>query len=132
MAQRHRTTPLRLLAHLLAWTVPAAVAGALAALAAVPAGPASAATNLDGKQLFRQSRCDLCHGVSTAGIQPRATSEKMRGPDLVNLAERRSTDWLIAYMRGQERIDGDRHEPGFTGSDEELGALLSWLLEQKR
>jgi mono/diheme cytochrome c family protein len=101
-------------------------------LAAVPAGPAAAATTLDGKQLFQQSRCDLCHGVSTAGIQPRASSEKMRGPDLVNLSDRRSTDWLIAYMRGNERIGGEKHEPGFTGSDEELGALLSWLLDQKR
>lgn len=132
MDRRHHDVAFRSIARLFAWVAPVALAGALLTLAALPAAPTAATTSLDGEVLFRHFRCDLCHGVSTAGIQPRATSEKMRGPDLVDLADRRSADWLLRYKRGDERIDGKKHEPAFTGSDEELGALVSWLLRQKR
>lgn len=132
MEQRHHVFTSSPVTRLLVWIAPVTLAAVLLTLAAAPAVSVAADPGLDGKKLFQHFRCDLCHGVSTAGIQPRATSEKMRGPDLVNLADRRTADWLLRYKRGDERIDGKKHEPGFTGSDEELGALLGWLLEQKR
>jgi mono/diheme cytochrome c family protein len=106
---------------------------ALAALTtcfAVVGAPAGAtAETLDGKQVFLAQKCNLCHGVSTAGIQPTTKSEKMKGPDLVNLSQR-DAELLMDYLRREAEIDGKKHGKPFTGSDEELGARIAWLQKQ--
>ena len=97
---------------------------------AAPAA-AQAAKVLDGKQIFLAQKCNLCHSVSPAGIEATTKSEKMKGPDLVG-ASKKDAKLLNGYLRKTADINGKKHAKQFTGSDEELGALIAWLQKQEK
>jgi mono/diheme cytochrome c family protein len=100
-------------------------------LAVLYSGPASGqAGKLDGKAIFLAQKCNMCHSVSTADIEKTTKSEKMAGPDLVNVKTDAAT--LAKYLRKQADLNGKKHVKGFTGSDEELGALIAWIQAQKK
>ncbi len=102
----------------------------LAAAWACTAEPAlSHSERLDGKAVFLDSGCVTCHSVPSAGLTARV--EKMKASDLVDLGERYEAEWVAKYIRGTEKLDGMSHRKPFKGSDEELQALVDWLLEQK-
>lgn len=85
----------------------------------------------DGRQVFLESRCQNCHAVSSAGLEAKARSERLRGPDLVDVGQRHDRDWIGGYLRRKTKLNGKTHKLNFKGSDEELSALIDWLLEQK-
>ena len=87
-------------------------------------GAAQARKVLDGKQIFQAQKCNLCHSVPPAGIAATVKSEKMKGPDLVGLSKRDAT-LLNGYLRKTANINGKKHAKQFTGSDEEIGALIA-------
>ena len=58
---------------------------AVVLLAALYSGPAAGQAKLDGKAIFLAQKCNTCHSVSTEGIAATTKSEKMKGPDLINL-----------------------------------------------
>ena len=84
-----------------------------------------------GHQAFVGLKCNMCHDVSTVGIESKSKSEKMYGGDLVGLAEAWDAKGLAAYIAQQSEKDGKQHKKEFKGSDEELQVLVDWLLEQK-
>jgi len=92
---------------------------------------ASAFDDPDGKEVFETQKCNLCHDVSTVGIEAKTKSEKLKGPDLVNLADSYEADWIVKYVKKEAELDGKTHKKPFKGTDEELQALVDWLLEQK-
>lgn len=92
------------------------------------AQPASDAPQ--GQQVFLAQKCDTCHAVPTAAIQAKTSSDKMKGPDLVNLPLEAAT--LEAYLTQQGELDGKKHKKAVKAGDDELDALISWLLAQKR
>ncbi len=94
-------------------------------------GAAQAPKVLDGKQIFLAQKCNLCHSVPPAGIVAAVKSEKMKGPDLVGLSKRDAT-LLNAYLRKTANINGKKHGKQFTGSDEEIGALIAWLQKEEK
>lgn len=97
------------------------------------AAPAAAQTGkvLDGKQIFLAQKCNLCHSVSPAGIAATTKSDKMKGPDLVGLSKK-DAKLLNGYLRKTADINGKKHVKQFTGSDEEIGALIAWLQKQEK
>lgn len=92
---------------------------------------AQAAKVLDGKQIFLAQKCNLCHSVPAAAITATTKSDKMKGPDLVGEAKR-DAKLLNGYLRKTSDINGKKHAKQFTGSDEELGALIAWLQKQEK
>ena len=99
--------------------------------AVFPSGPAAGqAGKLDGKAIFLAQKCNVCHSVSTQGIERTMKSEKMAGPDLVNV--KTDAAFLTKYLRKAADKDGKKHGKAFTGSDEELGALIAWIQAQKK
>jgi mono/diheme cytochrome c family protein len=86
---------------------------------------------LDGKQIFLAQKCNLCHSVPPAGIAATVKSERMKGPDLVGLSQKDAT-LLNGYLRKTANINGKKHAKQFTGSDEEIGALIAWLQKQEK
>jgi mono/diheme cytochrome c family protein len=109
------------------------ILAAVVLLAVFYSGPASGApAKLDGKQIFLAQKCNLCHSVSSAGIERTMKSEKMAGPDLTNTAAKEDAGKLTKFLRKEGDLNGKKHGKGFTGSDEELGALVSWLQQQKK
>lgn len=100
----------------------------------VPPAPAPlpmAESHAAGRQVFLDQSCGTCHGVSTAGIEARVTSGPTAGGDLAGVGERRDRASLEAVLRQEETVDGKRHPKRFTGSQEELDALIDWLLAQE-
>jgi hypothetical protein len=60
----------------------AAVLGLVALLYATPSAGAPTPTTtdkvtFDGKEIFLAQKCDLCHTVSSAGIEAKTKSDKM-------------------------------------------------------
>ena len=90
-----------------------------------------AAEEADGKAVFEDQKCNLCHAVSTVGIEAKTKSEKLLGPDLVNMADSYEAEWLVQYIKKEVDKEGKSHTKPFKGSDEELQVLVDWLLEQK-
>jgi mono/diheme cytochrome c family protein len=91
-------------------------------------------TILDGKQIFLAQKCNLCHTVSSAGIEATTKSEKLKGPDLtVAMTEKmRDAEWINKFLRKKIELEGKKHAKEFKGSDEEIGALIAWLQKQKK
>ena len=114
------------------FVIPLAIVAALAVAFPTAAGPLPAGEGgMDGKAIFLAQKCDMCHSVSTAGIE--AKSKAMKAPDLVGVVTaEHDAKWIGEYVRKQVDLDGKKHGKAFTGSDEELKALISWLGEQKK
>jgi mono/diheme cytochrome c family protein len=93
---------------------------------------ASAGTGPDGKAVFLAQKCNLCHAVGAAGIEATTKSEKMKGPDLTGAVAERGAEWTAKFLKKEVDRDGKKHGKAFTGSDEELAALVAWLAEQKK
>ena len=104
---------------------------AVVLLAVFYSGPAAGqAGKLDGKAIFLAQKCNMCHSVPTQGIVRTMKSEKMAGPDLVNVKE--DAAFLNKFLRKQADLNGKKHGKAFTGTDEELGALIAWIQAQKK
>lgn len=101
-------------------------------LSTLYSGPAAGQTagKLEGKAIFLAQKCNVCHSMPTAGITRTVKSEKMAGPDLVNVKE--DAGVMAKFLRKQAEIGGKKHSKAFTGSDEELGALIAWIQAQKK
>jgi mono/diheme cytochrome c family protein len=98
-----------------------------ALVALVPTAHAAEPAKLDGKAIFQAQKCDMCHAVSSAGIQ---ATGKIKAPDLAGAAAKRDAATLAKFLRKQEVLEGKKHVKPFTGSDEELTALVAWLQKQ--
>src|SRR4051812_40276577 len=101
---------------------------AVVLLATLYAGSAGAAP--DGKAPFLAQKCKKCHNVPPPGIERAGKAGKMAGPDLVNLKVDAAT--LGKVLRRQAEVDGKKHPKEFKGSDEELNAVIAWILSQKK
>ncbi len=82
----------------------------------------------EGREVFLASKCHLCHSVEVAEVETKAKSEKMRGPDLSSAGEERGGDWLIAFLKRQETLEGKEHKKEFKGTDETLQIIVDWLV----
>ena len=99
---------------------------AVSAAASLPLS-ARAAEQLDGKKIFLAQKCETCHAVSSADIK---MTGKIKGPDLTGTVAKRDATLLSGYLRRNADLNGKKHVKPFTGSDEEMGALIAWLQKQ--
>ncbi len=99
-----------------------------AASKAAPTAAAKAASTLDGKAIFLANKCNTCHSVSSADIK--ATLKTSKAPDLTGVASKEDASFLAKFLRKKEARNGKMHMKAFTGTDEEIGALISWLHRQ--
>jgi mono/diheme cytochrome c family protein len=104
---------------------------AIVLLGVLYSGPAAGqAGKLDGKAIFLAQKCNMCHSVPTQGIERTVKSEKIAGPDLVNIKE--DAAFLTKWLHKQAELHGKKHGKLFTGSDEELATLVAWIQAQKK
>jgi mono/diheme cytochrome c family protein len=102
------------------------VSSAVFAGTAILAAGVSAATS-DGKQVFLDQKCNLCHAVSSAGIAP---TGKIKAPDLAGLASKEDPAWITKFLKKEVDKKGKKHIKPFTGSAEDLAAVVAWLERQ--
>lgn len=103
----------------------------LAVALALAPGMVSIGNAADGKALFLDKKCNLCHTIDSQGIVK--TSEKMKAPDLSNasgLVE--SADWLKSFLKKEVKKDDKGHQREFKGTDGELDAVVQWLMTLKK
>jgi len=103
--------------------------GASAVLAAMGLALAagSAQASAAGQSVFTEQKCDTCHAVPAVGIEAKVKSAKMQGPDLPTGSLSQEIERLTRVVQQEEQTNGKKHPKKFTGSDEELAALFSWL-----
>ena len=104
---------------------------AAAAKAATPAG----------QKVFTEAKCQMCHTVLSQGIgEPPAKDAKEEAedveedsgpPDLSAAGAGRTAEWLSLFMQKKETLNDKKHMKAFKGSDEDLTALVDWLLALK-
>jgi mono/diheme cytochrome c family protein len=86
----------------------------------------------DGKQVFLDKNCNMCHAVSTAEIEAKTRSQAMLGPDLATDARELTEERMVAYLKREADLEGKRHPRAFTGTQEELNALVTWIQQQQQ
>jgi len=82
----------------------------------------------DGKQVFIDKKCAMCHSVESVGIE---ATKKSGAVDLSNTGADVEADFMTKYLLKEEKIDDKAHKTKFNGTDEELKALVDWLLTLK-
>jgi cytochrome c5 len=82
---------------------------------------------LDGKQVFIDSKCNNCHTVTSMEI----TSKKDDATDLSNAGSVGTSELMKSYLLKEAKINDKNHKLKFKGTDEELNALVNWLLTLK-
>ena len=86
----------------------------------------------DGKSLFVDNRCGSCHYVSSLVIGKKpgdgATS---KAPDLSNVGNKYTADFMAKYLKKTEAINGRKHLASFKGTDGDLSTLTKWLATLK-
>jgi cytochrome c2 len=87
------------------------------------------AADLDGKKIFLDQKCNMCHAVSSASIEP---TGKIKAPDLTGLASKEDPKLLTSFLKKEADIHGKKHIKPFTGTDEELAAVIAWLQKQDK
>ena len=105
----------------------ALVAPAVVITLASVAVPYDSAAAPDGKQVFLDQKCNMCHAVSSAGITP---TSKIKAPDLAGLASKEDPAWITKFLKKEADKNGKKHIKPFTGSGEELAAVVAWLQKQ--
>jgi hypothetical protein len=83
--------------------------------------------NLDGKQIFIDSKCDKCHSLTSMGI----TSNKDDATDLSKAGSVGDAQLVKSYLLKEAKVNDTEHKLKFKGSEEELNALVNWLLTFK-
>ncbi|MFQ5509250.1 MAG: hypothetical protein ACE5FN_07930 [Leptospirillia bacterium] len=87
------------------------------------------ATWAGGMEHFEKYGCISCHNISAYGIgEPTTTGEAWGPPDLSDVGKRRDVAFLKGFLKKKVDIDGRKHMMLFSGSNEELTELTSWLV----
>jgi mono/diheme cytochrome c family protein len=104
------------------------------AVAYAPASPAEAAAIAEGDNLFKNN-CAQCHAVN----------DKVVGPALAGITQRRSISWLIPWVKNSSKVvaSGDEYAvklfadygkqqmPAFPQlSDKEIKSIVAWVKSQ--
>jgi hypothetical protein len=81
----------------------------------------------DGKELFVEKKCNLCHSVESAGIE----SKMKTAVDLSNVGDKYDAEFLAKYLTKNETIDDKEHKVTLKGTEEEINTITEWLSSLK-
>ena len=83
--------------------------------------------DVDGKKVFVDSKCNMCHTVKSVGIE----SKKSDAIDLSTVGKDKTTEFLMKYLKKETKLNDKDHKSSFKGSEDELKTLVDWLLTLK-
>ncbi|MDP2363131.1 MAG: c-type cytochrome [Ignavibacteria bacterium] len=81
----------------------------------------------DGKKIFVDSKCTMCHTVQSAGI----VSKKSDATDLSTVGTDKTEEFLMKYLKKEIKFNDKDHKSSFKGNEEDLKTLVEWLLTLK-
>jgi hypothetical protein len=77
----------------------------------------------DGKKVFVDNKCNMCHIVKSAGIE----SKKSDAVDLSTIGKDKTVEFLTKYLKKEAKLNEKDHKSSFKGSEEDLTKLVEWL-----
>ncbi len=105
---------------------------AVVAIAFIAAASFNASVNAeeakDGKTIFTEQKCDMCHSINSLGI---ASKKKSGAIDLSNASVEGNAEFFAKYLKKETDLKGKKHPAQFKGSDEELNIISEWLTTLK-
>jgi hypothetical protein len=78
-----------------------------------------------GKKVFMDAKCNNCHSVAVDSVA--AVKSMKNVPDLSSIGVKLSADTLKPYLLKQAKLNDKLHMIKYSGSEEDLGKLVSWL-----
>lgn len=82
----------------------------------------------EGKKIFVDKKCVMCHSIEAEGIE---ATKKSGAVDLSTIDSSDDADFMAKYLMKEEKINDAAHKTKFKGTDEELKALVDFLLTLK-
>jgi hypothetical protein len=77
----------------------------------------------DGKTIFVNNKCNMCHTVTSAGIE----SKKSDAVDLSTVGKDKTVEFLTKYLKKETKLNDKDHKSSYKGTDEDLTKLVEWL-----
>jgi uncharacterized protein YxeA len=81
----------------------------------------------DGKKIFVDNKCNMCHTVSSSGIE----SKKSDAKDLSNVGKEQTIEFFTKYLKKEVKLNDKNHKSSFKGNDEDFKKLVDWLTSLK-
>ena len=81
----------------------------------------------DGKKVFVDNKCSMCHTVKSAGIE----SKKSDAVDLSEVGKDQPEEFFMKYLKKEVKLNDKNHKSSFKGSDEDFKILVDWLVTLK-
>ncbi len=82
--------------------------------------------------IFKDHECWGCHTVQSAKIEldvgdlePDEVDED--APDLSDAGLKHDQEWIMQYLKKKVKLNDEKHEKKFRGTDEEFETLTAWL-----
>jgi hypothetical protein len=88
-----------------------------------------AVENSAGKDIFVNAKCNICHSVTSHGIDAKKKSNTT--PDLSNVGASFKTAGLKTYLKKESELNGKKHPRTFDGNEADFETLVTWLLTLK-
>ena len=76
----------------------------------------------DGKTIFTEAKCTMCHSVKSLTIET-----KGKAPDLSIVGDKLKADFLMKYLKKEDKLNDKNHPIAFKGNDDDLKTLTGWL-----
>jgi mono/diheme cytochrome c family protein len=85
-----------------------------------------------GKAIFDDQKCAKCHTITAQGIDRSGAAPPGKlPPDLSAVGAKHTADWMQQWLMKTIEMNGKKHMKKFTGSDDELKTLTTWLASLK-
>jgi len=82
----------------------------------------------DGKTVFAEQKCNMCHSVTSADV---ASKKKSGAVDLSNTGAHGNADFFAKFLKKDEAIKGKKHSSNWRGNEGDLEILAAWLATLK-
>lgn len=103
---------------------------ALATFSFTAARPFGDAT---GKDIFLQSKCNKCHTIESQTIvRDGKPPEGKQPPDLSGVGLKHDAGWMQKWLLKEVEMNDKKHIKKFSGTDDELRTLTTWLASLKK
>ncbi|MBI4403899.1 MAG: c-type cytochrome [Deltaproteobacteria bacterium] len=81
-----------------------------------------AAVAKDGKAVFTDSKCAMCHQVGTE-----VPTTKKSGKAIDVAGKQKDATKIESWLKGEPNEKGKKHPAKFKGSEEDMKAVAAWL-----
>jgi cytochrome c2 len=77
----------------------------------------------EGKKIYTEMKCPMCHKMDGVGGKI--------GPELSGVGNRKDAEWIKGFLKDPKSVIPDTKQPPFKGTDEQLEALVTYLMSLK-